>query len=183
MARTGSIAALLQRAESHKPCRNATGDARWALLRAKGSLSAPSGSEKSIHASLLQTFRAFARNNAWSSHRLLSSCKRLSPAEFVAPRSGFFPSLQATLDHILVIDWFYVDALEGGRLGPKAWENEVPCPGIESLISAQACVDRRLILQCDALTEAALNTHVHVQRSAGVQSDRRDRLLMHLCQH
>jgi hypothetical protein len=38
---------------------------------------------------------------------------------FEAERTGFFPSLQATLNHIYVIDLFYVDALEGGTFVPQ----------------------------------------------------------------
>jgi len=62
-----------------------------------------------------------AYNNGWANHRLLAACAGLSQADFVAPRSGFFPSLRATLNHILIIDRFYVDAMEGGTLGPAAW--------------------------------------------------------------
>ena len=68
----------------------------------------------------LLTLRSMAYNNAWANHRLLSACAGLSQAEFEAARTGFFPSIQATLNHILTIDWFYVDALEGGTLGPAA---------------------------------------------------------------
>jgi len=50
------------------------------------------------------TLRAMAYNNAWANHRLLSACAALSQAEFEAPRTSFFPSIQATLNHILVID-------------------------------------------------------------------------------
>src|SRR5215475_8427750 len=126
-------------------------------------------------ASLIQTYRAFAYNNAWANHRLLAACAGLDQAELEAERTGFFPSLQATLNHIYVIDLFYVDALEGGWLGPKAWENEVPYPRISELRPAQAAMDRRLIAHCDALTPELLN--------ATVQTERRDRLLMHLFQH
>ena len=66
-------------------------------------------------------YRAMAYNNAWANHRLLTACASLSQADFVAPRVGFFPSLRATLNHILIIDRFYVDAMEGGTLGPAAW--------------------------------------------------------------
>ncbi|MGA7264507.1 MAG: DinB family protein, partial [Stellaceae bacterium] len=52
-------------------------------------------------ASHLQTLRAMAYNNAWANHRLLAVCARLTQAEFEAPRTGFFPSIQATLNHIL----------------------------------------------------------------------------------
>jgi hypothetical protein len=47
-------------------------------------------------------------------------------------------SLQMTLNHIYVVDLFYVDALEGGWLGSKGWENPVPCPALTELRDAQA---------------------------------------------
>jgi uncharacterized damage-inducible protein DinB len=134
-------------------------------------------------ADLVQTFRAFAYNNAWANHRLLAACANLTQEEFQAQRTGFFPSLQATLNHIYVIDMFYVDALEGGWLGPKAWENPVPCPSLVALRPAQASVDRRLIAVCDGLTSDLLGGIVRVNRDTSVQTERRDRLLMHLFQH
>jgi uncharacterized damage-inducible protein DinB len=134
-------------------------------------------------AGLIQTYRAFAHNNAWANERLLMACAGLSQQDFEAERTGFFPSLQKTLNHIYVIDLFYVDALEGGWLGPKAWENEVPCPSLAELKPAQAAVDRRLIAHCDALTPDGLDDIVRVNRDTSVQTERRDRLLMHLFQH
>jgi len=134
-------------------------------------------------AGFVQTYRAFAYNNAWANHRLLTACASLSQQEFEAKRTGFFPSLQMTLNHIYVIDLFYVDALEGGWLGPKAWENEVPCRSLAELKPAQAEVDKRLIAVCNALTPALLGDTVQVNRDTRVQTERRDRLLMHLFQH
>jgi uncharacterized damage-inducible protein DinB len=136
-----------------------------------------------MQAGFVQTFRAFACNNAWANHRLLTACADLSQQEFEAGRTGFFPSLQKTLNHIHVIDLFYVDALEGGSLGPTAWANEIPCPSLAELMPAQAAVDRRLIAVCDALTPGLLDGIVRVHRETRVQSERRDRLLMHLFQH
>jgi len=136
-----------------------------------------------MSAGLVQTYRAFAYNNAWANHRLLGACAKLSQAEFEAPRTGFFPSLQATLNHIHVVDLLYVDALEGGLLGPKAWENEIPYPTLAALSEAQASMDRRFIRVCDILTPALLDGDVRVNRGAHVQTERRDRLLMHLIQH
>src|SRR4029077_9531358 len=136
-----------------------------------------------MSAGFVQTYRAFAYNNAWANHRLLTACASLSQPEFEAKRTGFFPSLQMTLNHIYVIDLFYVDALEGGWLGPKAWENEIPCPSVAELRPAQAAVDRRLITVCDALTPDLLDGIVRVNRDTRVQTERRDRLLMHLFQH
>jgi uncharacterized damage-inducible protein DinB len=134
-------------------------------------------------ASFVQTYRAFACNNAWANHRLLTACGSVSQEEFEAGRTGFFPSLQMTLNHIYVVDLFYVDALEGGWLGPKAWENPVPCPSLAELRGAQSSVDKRLIAVCDALTPDLLGGTVRVNRNTQVQTERCDRLLMHLFQH
>ena len=134
-------------------------------------------------ASHLQTLRSMAYNNAWANHRLLSACAGLTQAEFAAARTGFFPSIQATLNHILVVDWFYVDALEGGTLGPAAWANPLPCPMLPDLHAAQAAVDRRLIDWCDTLDEDAPERIIHVHRGTRVQHERADRLLLHLFQH
>jgi len=131
----------------------------------------------------LQTLRALAYNNAWANHRLLVACARLSQAEFGAERTGFFPSIQATLNHILIIDWFYVDALEGGRLGHGAFADRVPCTSVAELGPAQAAVDRRLIAWCDGLDDDGPSRVVAVHRQGRIQRERADRLLLHLFQH
>ncbi|WP_342729668.1 DinB family protein [Bradyrhizobium sp. B117] len=136
-----------------------------------------------MSAGFVQTYRAFAHNNAWANHRLLTACTALSQGDFEAERTGFFPSLQRTLNHIYVIDLFYVDALEGGWLGPAAWKNEVPYPTLAALKPAQAAIDRRLIAVCDALTADLLDGVVRINRDSRIQTERRDRLLMHLFQH
>ena len=84
------------------------------------------------------SYRAMAYNNGWANHRLLAACARLSQTEFIAPRTGFFPSVRATLNHILVVDLFYVDAMEGGTLGPAAWADPEPCATMDALRQAQA---------------------------------------------
>ena len=136
-----------------------------------------------MSASLVGTYRASAYNNAWCNNRLLSACEALTQAEFEAPRVGFFPSLKATLNHILIVDWFYVDALEGGWLGPKAWADRTPCATVLDLRREQSKVDRRLLVVCDALTEGSLAGEVRVNRDTRVQTERRDRLLLHIFQH
>lgn len=128
-------------------------------------------------------FLSMARNNAWANHRLLKACGQLSPAEFAAERTSFFPSIVETYNHILVVDWFYVDALEGGTLGPKAWESEVPFPDFADFEKAQRAVDQRLIALCDRLDDVGLAKDVHMHRATHVQVDRADRVLLHLFEH
>jgi uncharacterized damage-inducible protein DinB len=128
-------------------------------------------------------YRAMAHNNGWANHRLLTACAGLSPDEFTAKRTGFFPSLRATLNHILIIDHFYVDAMEGGTLGPAAWANQEPCDTVAALHNAQAAVDRRLLAVVESLDGAGLERIVAVHRGTSVQRERMDRLLLHLFQH
>lgn len=127
--------------------------------------------------------RAQARNNAWANYRLLTACSALSQSEFEAPRTGFFPSLRATLNHILIIDHFYVDALEGGSLGPAAWADREPCGDIATLQTTQAVLDRRLITFCETMDESDLSRIIAVNRVTRMQRERCDRLLLHLFQH
>jgi uncharacterized damage-inducible protein DinB len=128
-------------------------------------------------------YRAMAYNNGWANHRLLTVCERLSQAEFTAPRTGFFPSLRATLNHILIIDRFYVDAMEGGTLGPAAWADPEPCETAILLCDAQGEMDRRLIAVVERLGAGDLDRIVNVHRGDHVQHERMDRLLLHLFQH
>src|SRR5579863_416950 len=132
---------------------------------------------------ILLPYRALAHNNAWANHRLLASCAALSPETFVAKRTSFFPSLRATLNHILIIDRFYVDAMEGGRLGPAAWANPEPCETAILLKDAQSEADRRLIAVVERLGAAGLTRIVDIHRGDRIQRERIDRLLLHLFQH
>jgi uncharacterized damage-inducible protein DinB len=128
-------------------------------------------------------YRAMAYNNGWANHRLLAACARLSQSEFIASRTGFFPSVRATLNHILVVDLFYVDAMEGGTLGPTAWADPEPCATMDALRQAQADVDRRLIAVVECLDAQSLGRVVEVHRGTRIQQERMDRLLLHLFQH
>jgi uncharacterized damage-inducible protein DinB len=128
-------------------------------------------------------YRTLAYNNAWANHRLLTACLKLSDAEFAAARTSFFPSLKGTLNHILVVDLFYVDAMEGGRLGPAAWADPEPCSSVSALKEAQSAVDARLIAVTERLDEAGLAHIVDVHRDTRIQHERVDRLLLHLFEH
>ncbi len=116
--------------------------------------------------SLIDYFRAMARNNAWSNARLLEACTRLSDEAFAAPRVSFFPSLQMTLNHILLVDRYYLADLKGD--GRKIEENKIPFPRASDLAAAQAAIDRELVAFCDALTEADLDRIVPIDRNDGI---------------
>jgi uncharacterized damage-inducible protein DinB len=133
---------------------------------------------------LVAHFRAMARNNAWANARLLGACEALSPEAFAAPRTGFFPSLRATLTHLHAVDLYYIDALEGAGRGPAAFGDAPDFAEPAALRAAQAASDARLIALCDRLTPADLDRPVLTDRgAAGVVAERRDRLLVHLFLH
>jgi len=135
-------------------------------------------------------FATMAYNNAWANHRLLSACEQLSQDDFGAARTSFFPSLKATLNHNLTVDWYYVDALERFVRGlpvdtepGRFFEPEEPFAVCRELHAAQRDVDRRLVDECTVLTEAQLESPVAIQRSKGVLHETVTRLLAHLFQH
>jgi uncharacterized damage-inducible protein DinB len=125
-----------------------------------------------------------ARNNAWSNHRLHAACAQLTQAELEAPRTSFFPTLQATLNHVLIVDWYYLDGLEGGGLGLSLVANEVPFPAMPALTAAQTESDRRLIRFCDGLDEASLAREVVYDRGdEGLTREAVHAALSHLFVH
>jgi uncharacterized damage-inducible protein DinB len=128
-------------------------------------------------------FRKLAYNNALANHRLHQACTMLQPGEFEAPRVSFFPSIKATLNHILTVDWFYVDGLEGGTLGLKAFDVEEPFDGLAPLAAEQARVDARLVALCEALTPERLTFTVALDRGDRLQKERMEDVLSHLFQH
>ena len=139
---------------------------------------------------LSRHFLSMAYNNAWSNHRLLKACARLTQADFVAHRTSFFPSIKATLNHNLTVDWFYIDALE------REQRHEPPHPQIMSFFDPeepfdtcadlqreQRLADRRLIDYCAQLTDNTLERHVPLLRPRAKQQETRTRLLAHLFEH
>lgn len=129
-------------------------------------------------------FRAMARNNAWSNHRVLAACAELSQEEFEATRVSFFPSLQLTLNHILLVDWYYLDGLEQGGRGLTVFESEVPLPKLADLAAAQAATDARLVRYCDGLTEDTLEQVVVLDRGEhGLTREAVRAVLSHLFVH
>ena len=128
--------------------------------------------------------RRQARNNAWSNHRLLTACERLASGEFEATRVSFFPSIQKTLNHILIVDWYYLDGLEQGGRGTAVYADELPCPRLVDLAAAQRACDQRLLRFCDALDEADLVRTVALDRGEhGVTHESVHALLSHLFAH
>jgi uncharacterized damage-inducible protein DinB len=131
-----------------------------------------------------------AHNNAWANHRLLRAAAALDHAAFVAPRSSFFPSIMATLNHNLTVDWFYVAAIERALAGlpvdpdgRRCFDPELPFDTCGPLAIAQREVDARLIAVCRGLRADDLERTVAIPWRSGVAHEAVARVLAHLFQH
>ena len=132
----------------------------------------------------------WAHNNRWANHRLLKACAQLDPAAFEARRTSFFPSIKATLNHILTVDWYYLDSIERSlrNEAPNAqwqsfFEPREPMDTCGKVEAAQREADARLIAICGRLDEELLARMIVVPRSHGMHPERLDRLLAHLFEH
>lgn len=133
---------------------------------------------------LVTHFQRMARNNAWSNWRLLEACSRLTSDEFRAIRTSFFPSIQATLDHILLVDLYYLDALEGGRLGYRHFAMRQPVQDFAVIRTDQIATDQRLIGFCDRLTKDELSRVIGIDRGPnGIDHETVGDTLSHLFVH
>jgi uncharacterized damage-inducible protein DinB len=132
---------------------------------------------------LLDYLRIQAHANRLANRRLHAAMAPLTREALQAPRTSFFPSLMATLQHILAVDVFYVAALHGEADMVAQYEALPRHQDLHSLAPAQATVDQRLIDFCEALDEAGVNAEVAIQRDDHVQHDRCANLLAHLLNH
>ncbi|MGH8779499.1 DinB family protein [Paraburkholderia sp.] len=145
----------------------------------------PSKQPTSPAAPLVAHYAAMARNNAWSNARLFNACVALDDDAFAAPRTSFFPSLRLTLNHVLLVDRYYLDALVDGGEGLTIFDDEEPWPRATDLWAAQSHTDRELIAFCDALDATALDREVRIDRGPriGIHRETVGVVLPHLFIH
>ena len=132
---------------------------------------------------LLQHLRAQARANRLANQRLHAAMAALTRDDFHAPRTSFFPSLAATLNHILAVDTYYIDALEGRGNMVARYEAFLPADTLAELAPRQAASDERLIEYCETLQASDLETVVAMDRGKDVDRDIAPRVLAHLFMH
>ncbi|PKR53392.1 DinB family protein [Thalassospira marina] len=125
-----------------------------------------------------------ARNNAWSNFRLLNCCQKLGAAELTAKRTSFFPGILQTLNHIVIVDWFYIDALLDEGRGRDCFANANPFGDIAELADAQKRSDQKLLDFCKTLTIEAANRPVTLARGQGkTATETAGAVLSHLFVH
>jgi len=133
---------------------------------------------------LVAYLRIQARANGLMNHRLHEAMAALTDADFHAPRVSFFPSLAATLNHILAVDLYYVGALHGDIDLVQKYRAFAPAATIAELAGRQRASDARLIAWCDALADDdAADVVIAMERGDHVQHERAGHVLAHLFMH
>lgn len=129
-------------------------------------------------------FSDMARNSAWSNHRLLSACLELTDEEFARERTSFFPSIQMTLNHNLIVDHIYMADVIGKGCRNIGLEGDIPFPKATDLKRAQEEFDRSLIAFCDGLTGDDLDCVISITWRTDETSQEPIRLVLsHLFVH
>jgi uncharacterized damage-inducible protein DinB len=133
---------------------------------------------------LLSYLRTQAHANRLANQRLHTAMRPLSREEYEAPRASFFPSLLKTLEHVLSVDRYYLAALRGDADAAQQWATAPRGVPLGELAAAQAISDQRLIEHVSALTKAALDEIIDLDRGGGrIQRERRGHVVAHLLQH
>ena len=127
--------------------------------------------------------RIQARANRLANHRLHAAVATLPRSDFHAPRASFFPSLTATLNHILAVDAYYLDALTREPAMVARYRGFRPAGDAAALAGRQAANDQRLIDYCDGLDAEGCAAEVAMDRGDHVQRDRVAHVLAHLFMH
>jgi uncharacterized damage-inducible protein DinB len=132
----------------------------------------------------LTILRGFARNNAWANYRLYVACAGLSHEELHATRTSFFPTIMKTLNHNLIVDWYYVDALAREGRGRTVFDGgDEPFSDFSLLRDSQGASDKKLVALADGLVSDELERVVDLERDGHVQQERLGDVLQHLFQH
>jgi uncharacterized damage-inducible protein DinB len=122
--------------------------------------------------------------NRLMNQRLYAAMAPLSTQELHAPRTGFFPSLAASLNHILAVDLYYAAALLGELEPDQLWHRYLHLQTLPELAKAQRTSDLRLVALANTLDAAACDREVQLPRGGGrVQRDRLAHVLAHLLMH
>jgi uncharacterized damage-inducible protein DinB len=112
-------------------------------------------------------FRRMAAYNRWANARLYEAAGKLSPAALAAPRSGFFPSLLKTLNHILVGDTVWMGRLDGSGSADITSLNQILHTDLAALKAARSAMDERIVAFVDGLKPQRFDEDLVYRTMAG----------------
>jgi len=107
-----------------------------------------------------------AAYNRWANARLYEAEGKLSPEAFAAPRTGYFPSLLKTLNHILVGDQVWMGRLDGTGSSITSLD-QILHIDLAALKAARVAMDNRIVAYVDAVVPARLEEDLVYRTMAG----------------
>jgi uncharacterized damage-inducible protein DinB len=131
----------------------------------------------------LQHLRTCARANKLANRRLAEAMADLDDEAFHARRTSFFPSLAATLNHILAVDIYYIAGMHGEADMARQYDAFVPCRSVAEWAARQAASDDRLIALCDGLDAAGAARIVPLDRVDHIDRNPMGSTLAHVFMH
>ena len=96
----------------------------------------------------------------------LRRAAQLDPEEFLAPRSGYFPSLAKTLNHLVVTDRIWLGRFTG-KLSDHKRLDEAPYDDFAALTAAREAEDQRIIAFFKDLPQARIDSVFDYKNMAG----------------
>ena len=111
-------------------------------------------------------FERMARYNRWANRRIYGVVAQLEPEEIHAPRSGFFPSIAKTLNHMVVTDRIWMGRFTGRPSDHKRLD-EAPYEDFAELTAAREAEDQRIIAFFRALPQARIDSVFEYKNTAG----------------
>jgi len=112
-------------------------------------------------------FQRMAAYNRWANAKLYEAVGTLPAAEIAAPRSGFFPSLLKTLNHLLVGDTVWMSRLDGDGNHGVAGLDQILHTDFAALRVARVAMDDRIVAFVDRLAPPRLAEDLVYRTVAG----------------
>jgi uncharacterized damage-inducible protein DinB len=131
---------------------------------------------------MVQEIRELYAYNRWANRTVLAACEQLNAEELTRDLRSSFPSVRATLVHILSAEWIWLERWQGKspKAMPERWRNL----GLDGIGEQWREVEHGQISFLERLTEPALASEVRYRRLAGqVHAAPLEQLLRHVPNH
>jgi uncharacterized damage-inducible protein DinB len=112
-------------------------------------------------------FQTLARYNAWANRRLYDAVGALPADEIAAPRTGFFPSLLKTLNHLVVADRIWLSRLTGIADAEMKALDQVVAADFAALRAQRGALDARIQDVVDQMAPTRLGEVLVYKSMAG----------------
>jgi uncharacterized damage-inducible protein DinB len=117
---------------------------------------------------MLDYFNSLARYNDWANRRLYAAIGQLDTAAISAPRTGFFPSLLRTLNHLVVADRIWMGRLTAQPETGLTALDQVLHVDFAELRAARESLDERIQMFVLEMSPARLDEVLVYKTTAGV---------------